>query len=97
MSEEMIQINLRLGRQELDALDAARPSTTPRTLWIRGAIRKRLGWNGAESRPPEIESVPMEIVAGFEAQPDGSRVFQTGHREGCKCLNCERARGSIVD
>ena len=44
MGEEVVQINLRLGRAELEALDRARPSTTPRTLWIRGAIRQRLGW-----------------------------------------------------
>jgi hypothetical protein len=38
------QVNLRLGEKELAAIDEIRPSTVPRTWWIRGAIRQRLGW-----------------------------------------------------
>ena len=45
MSDERptVQVNLRLSRAELEAVDRVRPATVPRTHWIRGAVRLRLG------------------------------------------------------
>jgi hypothetical protein len=49
--EATVNINLRLGVKELEAIDEARPSTVPRTHWIRGAIRQRLGlWERDDAR-----------------------------------------------
>jgi hypothetical protein len=56
MGEEATkQINLRLGEKELTAIDETRPSTVPRTWWIRGAIRQRLGW---QTPTPDDERSP---------------------------------------
>jgi len=53
---ELVSINLRLAPAELEAIDKARPANVPRTWWIRGAIRQRLGMSVPE-RPP-VDPVP---------------------------------------
>ncbi len=104
----MRQHALRLNDDLMQAVDSARGDVA-RNLWLVRAIELRLGLEsgkqvlmpgGSLKAPPEKPArspePPMEIVAGFEAQPDGSRVLQTGHEAGCRCLNCERARGAVV-
>ncbi len=90
----MRQHALRLSDKQMEAVDSARGDVA-RNLWIVRLIERELG-GSLESPPAKPARSPVEIVAGFEAQPDGSRVLQTGHKGGCRCLNCERARGSVV-
>ncbi len=52
---EHVNINLRLSRAELEAVDRLRPSTVPRTHWIRGAVRLRLD---AHQELPEGHELP---------------------------------------
>ncbi len=128
MTEPTVQINLRLAQKELDAIDEARSSTVPRTWWIRGAVRERLGWHvGRHSlhahrdKPltsitdnPDLVNIsiteegtlvktdpdlPASVNAKGPPTPEATRSPEpgigTGHREGCKCLSCERARGHV--
>ena len=65
----LVPINLRLGQEDVRAIDKARSSTTPRTHWIRTAIRERLAREGrTESADPEPSRAPglKELAAASQ-------------------------------
>lgn len=70
----------------MEAVDSAR-GLVPRNAWLVESIRLRLDSVVEDERA----RVPVSVQEAAVAEPP-----PTGHREGCKCLNCERARGGVA-
>lgn len=104
---ERKQINLRLSEEFLAQLDEAR-GLVPREAWIRQALTNYLGWWMHEppapkaARSPEPDPAPetpqepskaekLQVARQTLSRAEANR--KTGHKEGCGCLNCERAMG----
>jgi hypothetical protein len=66
-----MQINLRLERDQLDAIDGARLLTVSRSAWIREAIQEKLG--GPQKAPESRGAVgvpkPSRKPVGGDSEP----------------------------
>ncbi len=78
------QINLRLPDELLAEIDDQR-GLVPRNAWIVACLTA----GGANPKNPIVEAPTPEATRSPEPG------IGTGHREGCKCLSCERARGHV--
>jgi hypothetical protein len=94
------QVLLRLTPEELEGIDRVR-GESKRSTWIRelcmAGVRARDAFGGAcglrvKAEPPDRPVVAASVHA--LRVPGESRTL--GHRAGCRCLNCERAKGSMT-
>jgi hypothetical protein len=82
------KILLKLSPDELAAIDRVR-GLTARTVWIKQLCADAvLAHDGLSAEAVPVATLPSRVPLARQAP---------GHFAGCKCLNCERARGNVRD
>jgi hypothetical protein len=87
---------------ERDALDEMRGGT-PAATWVRQLVRDAAVAADLLSAPVDTGIRTVAIAeSSAVAAPDRRAAHalaavarRTGHKPGCKCLNCERERGNV--
>ena len=85
-------LKVTFSEDELVGIDALRGGV-PRATWVRGLVRAHgLGSLAGVAASTRVMAPGAQGVGGLGVSVAAGAP---GHRDGCGCLNCERARGTV--
>jgi hypothetical protein len=102
-----MQVKVGLPDDVAGRVDVVRGDVS-RSMWIRRAVELRLGDVSAATAVDALEAASHAVTRAqavgaaesMEVRVEAGSMLRDGgaaaHREGCKCLNCERARGNVA-